>query len=215
MDVSELKAGITAVLNVDRTQHSLMQKALAVPMAPAGQEIVRNRGEANRRNNAALLRRALTELGQQDSKEAVDAICILFRSNVTLFRLLAITALSVMQTPDARRALRKRIGLLSFATNEEKTYVRAVLSGSKVAICSACWKVLKPFPVPAGPWAGTIEDLKGIKLGPDHALVCDQCVGVVCLVCSGEKASELGMREFVCTACGHSPLRKVYREGDW
>jgi len=75
--------------------------------------------------------------------------------------------------------------------------------------CNACHKKIRRFSVPGGRWSGTIDQLPRIE--PDHAFVCEKCGAKVCPVCSGKRAGELGMKALVCTECGHSPLKTIYR----
>jgi len=78
--------------------------------------------------------------------------------------------------------------------------------------CASCSKSLRPFQVPSGMYATTVSDLlKMPKIEPDNGFKCEGCGGVICPVCSGKKASAIGIREFVCTECGHRPLRTIYR----
>jgi rubrerythrin len=79
--------------------------------------------------------------------------------------------------------------------------------------CAACGKLLRPFPVAKGSFAGTVGSAMNLpKIEADHGFVCEQCQSTVCPVCSGKKAGQLGVRAFVCTQCGHQPLKTIYRE---
>jgi DNA-directed RNA polymerase subunit RPC12/RpoP len=80
------------------------------------------------------------------------------------------------------------------------------------ANCAHCSKTLRPFPVSGGPWSGTLGQLNSMpKIEADNGFVCEGCGKTICPVCAGKRASELGVREFVCTECGHRPLKKIYR----
>jgi hypothetical protein len=79
------------------------------------------------------------------------------------------------------------------------------------AVCASCSRSIQPFSTPPGMWSGTVEELMKLKIEPDHGLVCAVCDAVVCPVCSGKKASELGAQQFVCTQCGARPLKTIYR----
>lgn len=88
----------------------------------------------------------------------------------------------------------------------------ARVKAKRVGLCASCHKSLKPFSSPGGMWAGTISDLTNLpKIEPDSGFVCEGCSQTICPVCSGKKAGELGIREFVCTECGYKPLKTVYR----
>lgn len=93
--------------------------------------------------------------------------------------------------------------------------VLLVLAGSRPmniipqASCAACNKVIKPLSVQGGMWGGTVADMP--KIESDNGFVCESCGHIICVVCSGKKGSERGIREFVCTKCGHSPLKTFYR----
>ena len=78
--------------------------------------------------------------------------------------------------------------------------------------CAQCGKKLKPFPVSGGMWSGTLGELASRpQIEADHGFVCEKCEKTICPVCAGKRASELGVREFVCTECGHHPLKTIYR----
>lgn len=79
-------------------------------------------------------------------------------------------------------------------------------------ICACCSKKLRPFPVPGGQWSGTIGELASLpKIEENNGFVCENCGSLICPVCAGKKASELRVRQFVCTECGFMPLRTLYR----
>jgi hypothetical protein len=73
--------------------------------------------------------------------------------------------------------------------------------------CSSCGKQLRPFA--QGGRGG--DGLSLPKIEHDHGFCCERCHKIVCPVCSGQRAGQLGLREFVCTACGHTPLRTLHR----
>ena len=78
--------------------------------------------------------------------------------------------------------------------------------------CAHCGKQLRPFPVRGGMWSSTLGQLASMpKIEADHGFVCEGCGKTICPVCAGNRASELGVREFVCTECGHRPMKKIYR----
>lgn len=81
------------------------------------------------------------------------------------------------------------------------------------ALCATCGKMVKAFPVPGGPWSGTLGQLSSMsKIEADHAFVCEECGQAVCPVCAGKKASAMGVRQFVCPECGHMPMKTIYRD---
>ncbi len=82
-------------------------------------------------------------------------------------------------------------------------------SSSHTCTCRSCGKNLRPF-VQAGS-ASPFEQPAMPKIEQDHGFVCEQCHSTVCPVCSGRRGGELGLRQFVCTACGHTPLATLYR----
>lgn len=78
--------------------------------------------------------------------------------------------------------------------------------------CDHCGQQLRPFPVRGGMWSGTLEQLASMpKIEADHGFVCEGCGKTICPVCAGKRASELGVREFVCPGCGHRPMRTIFR----
>lgn len=78
--------------------------------------------------------------------------------------------------------------------------------------CVACQKPLRPFSIASGMWSGTLSDQRSMpRIEPDNGFECDSCGHTICPICSGRKASELGIRAFVCTYCGYSPLATIYR----
>ena len=89
---------------------------------------------------------------------------------------------------------------------------RATREASTREQCHACSRAIEPFRQSGGMLAGTLGDLGGLpRIEAYHGLVCDSCGMMSCPVCSGRKAGELGLRTFVCTACGHTPLTTVFR----
>jgi hypothetical protein len=79
--------------------------------------------------------------------------------------------------------------------------------------CASCQKPLRPFGAPGGMWSGTLGEMLSMpKIEADNGFVCEACGKAVCPVCSGKKAGTLGVREFVCTHCGHRPLKTIYRQ---
>lgn len=80
------------------------------------------------------------------------------------------------------------------------------------ARCHECSRAIEPFGMAGGTWTGSLDDLATLPAIQTHnGFVCNSCGKVSCPVCSGRKASERGVREFVCTACGHSPISTIYR----
>lgn len=79
---------------------------------------------------------------------------------------------------------------------------------SKKVKCISCGTTVEPFPVASGMWSGTLGNIP--KIEAYHAFVCESCGAHVCPVCSGKKATALGVREFVCTQCGHRPMKTIY-----
>lgn len=79
------------------------------------------------------------------------------------------------------------------------------------AACSKCGKAVRPFAHPKGAFVGTLAELADVQIEPDHALVCSACGAVACPVCLGQEAGRRGLRQFVCTGCGHSPVNTIYR----
>lgn len=78
--------------------------------------------------------------------------------------------------------------------------------------CASCGKTLRAFPVPGGPWSGTLGQMSSMpKIEADHGFVCEGCAKTICPVCAGKKASALGVRQFVCPECGHMPMKTIYR----
>ena len=78
--------------------------------------------------------------------------------------------------------------------------------------CANCGKNVTPFPGPGGMWSGTVGELASMpQIESHHAFVCEDCHSTICPVCLGKKASELGVRMFVCTQCGHKPVKTIYR----
>lgn len=81
-----------------------------------------------------------------------------------------------------------------------------------VRTCGSCGKAVRPFSAPSGAWSGTAAAFAALpQIEPDHAFVCEGCDAAICPVCAGQRASQLGRREFVCPRCGQSPLRTIYR----
>jgi len=80
---------------------------------------------------------------------------------------------------------------------------------SKSARCACCGKTVHPFSTPAGAWSGRLGSMPQIEA--DNAFVCEACGAIICPVCSGNKASRMGVWMFVCTQCGHKPVEKIFR----
>jgi DNA-directed RNA polymerase subunit RPC12/RpoP len=83
-----------------------------------------------------------------------------------------------------------------------------LLGGRAGCACSSCGKQLRPYAPPGG--FGAALDLNP-KIEQDHGFRCERCQKMVCPVCSGQRAGQLGLRDFVCTSCGHTPLRTLHR----
>ncbi len=84
-------------------------------------------------------------------------------------------------------------------------FSRLIGGGTRCA-CSSCGKQLRPY---ADSGSGMLDAAP--KIEQDHGFRCERCHALVCPVCSGQRASQLGLREFVCTSCGHTPLRTLHR----
>jgi len=86
------------------------------------------------------------------------------------------------------------------------------LFGGSGRKCATCGKSVRPLGGRGGMWSGTAAQLLSMpKIEADNAFVCDKCGATICPVCSGNKASDMGIREFVCTQCGHRPIKTIYR----
>ena len=72
--------------------------------------------------------------------------------------------------------------------------------------CTSCGKLLRPFDQRGGV-PGLGESLP--KIEHDNGFTCERCHQTVCPACSGQRAGQLGLRDFVCTSCGHTPLRTL------
>jgi hypothetical protein len=219
--VKELREGLFAVLRVDSAQRKAATFELTVDprfiKGGAMQEFEKACGQKLddiTRQNFAALEGVLAELRQHDTPEAVVTIMHLFTSPIIAYRLLAISVLASMSNPEAAKAVALRDRWWSFASKEEKDMVKSLRAGAARAHCACCSKTVRPFAVPPGPWSGTVEEFMNMKIEPDHAFVCDTCRAVVCPVCSGKKATGLGVREFVCTQCGARPLKTIYRAAE-
>ena len=79
--------------------------------------------------------------------------------------------------------------------------------------CASCGQRVRPYAGPrGGAWSGTADQLASLpKIEPDNAFLCEQCGAMICPICAGRKASELGVRTFVCTKCGHTPVKTIFR----
>lgn len=215
--VKKLREVVDSILKMDATQRSAAGGIASIDpqfLKPGAVERLDQMAEAQLAaitlKNAALLKNAFDQLAQHDSSEAVDAIRRTFRSDVEPYRVLALHALSSMKTEAAKKAIAKRTSFWSFASNQEKQLAKSLLE-SAAARCAQCSKPLRSFPHPGGTWTGTVAEFAQMKLEPDRGLVCPKCRAVVCPECSGQKATELQVREFVCTACGARPLKEIYR----
>lgn len=202
----ELRLGIELILKMDASMRSAAKELTS--RSPNSGE--RKLAEITAQNYGAL-QAALAELHQHDNADAVKAIKRLFSSEIILFRLLAINVLSTMSCPEAAKALASRLSFWSFASEEEKDLVKSLREVAAQAHCACCSKTLRPYPVPPGPWAGTLKEFAKLKIEPDHGLVCEACGAVICPVCSGKKATELLVAGFACTRCGAKPLTTIYR----
>lgn len=216
--IKKLREGIISILKVDKAMRKAAMGLTTINPAllkPGASEMFQKISEQKLKEitekNHGVLQGPLAELIQHNSPEAVKVIQRLFKSNIIPYRLLAIKALSSMSTPEAAKAISKRASFLSGASKEEKDLVKSLLTGAAQVKCACCSKSIRPFPVPPGPWTGTVNELSKLKIESDHGFVCDACNAVVCPVCSGKKASELGVREFVCSQCGAKPLKTIYR----
>ena len=79
------------------------------------------------------------------------------------------------------------------------------------ATCDSCGKKVLGLGISGGPWTGTVAELASLRPQPDNALLCEGCGARICMVCAGRKGSESGVREFICTKCGHHPMRSFFR----
>lgn len=78
--------------------------------------------------------------------------------------------------------------------------------------CAACGKLVRPLGGRGGMRFGAAAQLLAIpKIEEDNAFICEKCGATICPVCSGNKASTLGVSEFVCTQCGHRPIKAIFR----
>jgi hypothetical protein len=82
-------------------------------------------------------------------------------------------------------------------------------NSSRGCICKACGKPLRPFVETAS--ASPLDQPLLPRIEQDHVFVCERCHNAVCPVCSGRRGGELGLRQFVCTTCGHTPLETLHR----
>ena len=86
-----------------------------------------------------------------------------------------------------------------------------------VNFCANCGKRVFPFSIPGGMRSGSLGDLineekKEVKkIEANNAYICDECKAIICPVCLGKKGSEMGIRMFVCTECGHKPVETIFR----
>ena len=77
--------------------------------------------------------------------------------------------------------------------------------------CAACGKSLRPFSLLAHALGDTTGGAMGRpKIEADHGFVCEQCQNTICEACSFKKSEQMGVRAFVCTECGHQPLKTFY-----
>lgn len=169
--------------------------------------------------NLGILTTCLSELTAHDSEEAVKVVCKVFSSSILAYRIAALGVLATLSTPSAKKAIVRRTSFFSFASADEKKVAQAILAagGPKgtAAIgpeCVSCAKAVQSFGSAGGMFAGRVNDLTNLKLESHHAFRCESCQNLVCPVCSGKKASMLGVQEFVCTKCDHRPLKTTYRE---
>lgn len=85
--------------------------------------------------------------------------------------------------------------------------------GASRRTCAACGKSVRPLGGRGGTWSGSAAQLLSMpKIEPDNAFVCEKCGATIRPVCSGNKASNMGIREFVCTQCGYHPVKRIYRQ---
>jgi DNA-directed RNA polymerase subunit RPC12/RpoP len=84
-------------------------------------------------------------------------------------------------------------------------FSRLLRGGTRYA-CAKCSKPLRPFGQ-----VGTASGASLPKIEHDHGFACERCHQTVCPACAGQRAAQLGLREFVCTSCGHTPLHTLIR----
>lgn len=216
--VKELRESLVSILKVDGAMRTAAMGVTTIDprlLNPGAEERLQAMAQESLRQitekNGLMLATVVGELMEHDSRDAVIAIKRLFKSNVIPYRMIAIRALGAMSTPESSKAIEARTRFWAFADPAEKELAKALLAGVRAVSCASCSKALRPFAVASGSWSGTVEELGQMKIEPDHGFVCDSCRAVICPVCSGKKASELGVREFVCTQCGTKPLRTIYR----
>jgi hypothetical protein len=221
--VQELQKGLASILKVDGAQRNAARGMLGVAQFAQNPQAINNLVEqqlaAITAKNVGILTSCLSELAAHDSDDAVRVICLVFSSPILVFKIAALGVLSSMSIPSAKKAIAKRTSFFSFASAEEKKVAKTLLAGGgpaeKVATgpkCVSCEKAVKSFPHAGGMFGGTVSDLSDMKLEADHAFRCESCQNLVCPVCSGKKASELGIREFVCPKCSHRPLKTIFRD---
>ena len=83
-----------------------------------------------------------------------------------------------------------------------------LLGGGTRRICASCGKQLRRFDQQGATQA---DGASLPKIEHDHGFACERCHQIVCPACSGQRAGQLGLRDFVCTSCGHTPLRTLVR----
>lgn len=108
------------------------------------------------------------------------------------------------------RMIEESLGIAAPAV--EATPAAGGAQGAGARRCASCGKSVRPFAMAGGAWSGTLAEAMALpSIEPDHAYICEKCGVAVCPVCSGRRASQLGVRAFVCTSCGHMPLGTIYR----
>ena len=100
--------------------------------------------------------------------------------------------------------LRPLLRLISYA---KRSFVR----GNS---CATCGRHVRPYAGPGpGRWTGTGEQFAEMpRIEAFNAFRCEACGALICPTCAGNMASELGVNMFVCTECGHKPIKTIYRK---
>ncbi len=86
-----------------------------------------NEGSPNLRISYTLLLARLADVASHDSPEAVSVIARIFSRPTVEHRIHALRALAGMTTPEAKKAMAKRLSWLSFSDPEEKMEAKRLL----------------------------------------------------------------------------------------
>ncbi len=83
----------------------------------------------------------------------------------------------------------------------------------KKAKCSCCGKTVVALGHTSEIRAGSLGSVMGSipEIKGNNAFMCEKCNSIFCPVCSGNKAGNMNLNDFICTHCNHYPVERIFR----